>query len=70
VDSEECLPGINVEFRILGPLEALLDERPLPLGSRKQRILLAALLLRPNEVVSVDQLIDALWGETAPKRAA
>jgi DNA-binding SARP family transcriptional activator len=64
------LPGIDVEFRILGPVEALLDERQLPLGSRKQRMLLAALLLRPNEVVSVDQLIDALWGEAVPKRAA
>jgi len=64
------LPGISVEFRILGPVEALLEERPLPLGSRKQRMLLAALLLRANEVVSVDQLIDALWGEAAPKRAA
>jgi DNA-binding SARP family transcriptional activator/tetratricopeptide (TPR) repeat protein len=62
--------GSNVEFRILGPVEALLEGRPLPLGSRKQRMLLAALLLRPNEVVSVDQLIDALWGEAAPKRAA
>ena len=33
-------------------------------------MLLAALLLRPNEVVSVDQLIDALWGGHAPERAA
>ena len=32
-------------------------------------MLLTALLLRSNEVVSVDQLIDALWGEAAPKRA-
>jgi DNA-binding SARP family transcriptional activator/tetratricopeptide (TPR) repeat protein len=64
------LTGIDVEFRILGPVEALLDGRPLPLGSRKQRMLLAALLLRPNEAVSVDRLIDALWGEAAPERAA
>jgi DNA-binding SARP family transcriptional activator len=70
VESEECLPGINVEFRILGPVEALVEERPLPLGSRKQRMLLAALLLRPNEILSVDQLIDALWGDATPKRAA
>ena len=37
---------------------------------QKQRMLLAALLLRPNEVVSNDELIDALWGEQPPERAA
>jgi DNA-binding SARP family transcriptional activator len=58
-----------VEFRILGPVEVLRDGRPLALGGPKQRTLLAALLLRPNQVVSVDELSDALWGERAPERA-
>jgi predicted ATPase/DNA-binding SARP family transcriptional activator len=59
-----------MEFRILGPVEVTKDGQPLPLGPPKQRMLLAALLLRPNEVVSTDELIDALWGEHPPERAA
>jgi DNA-binding SARP family transcriptional activator len=57
------------DFRILGPLEVVGDEGPLPLGGQKQRAVLAVLLLDANRVVSVDRLVDALWGEHAPKTA-
>ena len=60
-----------MEFRILGPLEMLADERALDLGGQKQRAPLALLLVEANRVVSSDWLIEALWeeepGETAPK---
>ncbi len=59
-----------MEFRLLGPLEAWENGRPLPLGGTKQRALLAILLLRANEVVSRDVLIDELWGERPPASAA
>jgi DNA-binding SARP family transcriptional activator len=39
-----------VEFRILGPLEVLEDERPFDLGAHKQRTLLLLLLLDANRV--------------------
>src|SRR5581483_770574 len=58
-----------MEFRVLGPLEAWHGGRKIPLGSRKQRAVLAILLLRANEVVSPDALIDELWGEHAPPSA-
>jgi DNA-binding SARP family transcriptional activator len=58
-----------VEFRLLGPLEVLRDGRPVSLGGRKPRALLAILLLHANEVVSADRLIDALWGESPPGAA-
>jgi DNA-binding SARP family transcriptional activator/tetratricopeptide (TPR) repeat protein len=58
-----------VDFRLLGPLEVLQDGRPVSLGGRKPRALLAILLLHANEVVSSDRLIDALWGESPPKAA-
>ena len=51
------------EFRILGPLEAEEDGRLLALGRRKQRALLAVLLLNTNRVIARDNLIDALWGD-------
>jgi DNA-binding SARP family transcriptional activator len=57
------------DFRILGPLEAYAEGAPLALGGQKQRAVLALLLLDANRVVSVDRLIDALWGEQPPKTA-
>jgi DNA-binding SARP family transcriptional activator len=59
-----------VEFRILGPLEVVEQGRPLALGGSRQRTLLSLLLTRANEVVSVDRLIDELWGAQPPKTAA
>jgi YVTN family beta-propeller protein len=55
-----------IEFRILGPLELSANGRVLPLGSPKQRALLALLLIHANETVSRDRLIEELWGEAAP----
>jgi DNA-binding SARP family transcriptional activator len=57
------------EFGILGPLEALLDGRPVDLGGQRQRALLAALLVYHGQVVPTDRLVDLLWGEQAPKTA-
>lgn len=58
----------TLEFRLLGPLEALAGSTPIALGV-KQRMLLALLLLRANEVVSRDRLIDELWGDQPPDAA-
>lgn len=62
--------AILIEFRILGPLEVIADGEMVPLGGAKQRALLALLLLRPNEAVSVGRIVDELWGERAPATAA
>ena len=58
-----------MDFRILGPLEVRDGSRSLALGGEKQRALLAILLLHRNQVVSVDRLIDELWGESPPAGA-
>ena len=52
---------------MLGPLEVQEGENTLQLGGPKQRTLLALLLLRAGEVVSVDALTDALWGDQPPR---
>jgi DNA-binding SARP family transcriptional activator len=60
-----------VEFRILGPLEAVAEGRSLALGGAKQRAVLALLLLEAGRVVSTDRLMDALWsGEPPPTATA
>jgi DNA-binding SARP family transcriptional activator len=56
-----------MEFTILGPLAAREEGVPVALGGRKQRALLAVLLLNANRVVSTERLVDALW-EEPPER--
>lgn len=58
-----------MHFFVLGPLEVRHEDRVLSLGGVKQRSLLAVLLLRANEVVPREALIDELWGEGVPERA-
>jgi len=62
--------GRQIEFRILGPLEAWHEGGEVSLGGPKPRALLAVLLLHPNEVVPADRLIDELWGEDSFEGAA
>ena len=59
-----------LDFRILGPFEVAQEGRTLDLPAGKPRALLALLLLRRGEVVSVDALVDELWGESPPQTAA
>jgi predicted ATPase/DNA-binding SARP family transcriptional activator len=63
-------PGVALEVRLLGPLEVLEEERTLALAGEKPRALLIALALRAGEVVSVDQLCEALWEGSPPQTAA
>jgi predicted ATPase/DNA-binding SARP family transcriptional activator len=59
-----------VQFRILGPIQALLDNGdPAVLGAPKQRGLLALLLVDRRRVVTAEQLIDGLWGDSPPASA-
>src|SRR5690349_23435767 len=58
-----------MEIRLLGLVEATLDDRPIALGGAKQRALLAVLALHAGEPVTVDRLIEALWGEEPPASA-
>jgi DNA-binding SARP family transcriptional activator len=65
---EGYAPGMR--YRVLGPLEVETDDRAVVLGRPKERLLLALLLTRPNQVVSVEALIRGLWGEQPPPTAA
>ncbi len=58
-----------MDFRILGSLEAANGSRRMALGGAKQKAVLAILLLRRGEPVSVDRLVDELWGESPPDTA-
>jgi WD40 repeat protein/DNA-binding SARP family transcriptional activator len=59
-----------MDIRILGPVEASVAERPIALRAAKQRAVLAMLALDANHTVSMDRLIEGLWGEHPPASAA
>src|SRR5215208_3857226 len=59
-----------MEIRVLGPVELKLDGRPVLLGGPKQRAVLSLLALNANSTVSVDRMIEGLWGEQEPPSAA
>jgi ABC-type transport system substrate-binding protein/DNA-binding SARP family transcriptional activator/outer membrane protein assembly factor BamB len=59
-----------MDLRLLGPVEARLGGRALPLGPPKQRAVLAMLARAPGHTVSVDELASGLWGEQPPASAA
>jgi DNA-binding SARP family transcriptional activator len=59
-----------MEFGILGALEVRDGDQTIPIGGGKQRALLALLIMNANETVSVDRLVEELWGERAPATAA
>ena len=59
-----------MDFRILGPLEVLVEGRSVALGGSKQRSLLALLLVHANETLTTDRLVEELWGEHPPANAA
>ena len=58
-----------MQFHILGPLQVLDAGRPLALGRPKQRAVLAILLLDAGRVVSLDRLVEEVWGRQSPPQA-
>jgi WD40 repeat protein/DNA-binding SARP family transcriptional activator len=60
----------SMQIRVLGHLEASVDDRPVAVGGAKQRAVLAMLGLEANRAVSADRLIEGLWGEEPPQSAA
>jgi DNA-binding SARP family transcriptional activator len=51
-------------FGVLGPLQLSVDGQPVPLGTPKQRAVLAMLLINRNRPVSRDSLISATWEDS------
>lgn len=59
-----------IEFRVLGPIEAVRDGTTVTLGGPRQRAILALLLVEAGQPVSVDRLADELWNGEPPAGAS
>ena len=58
-----------MDFRILGPLEVRNGDQAVDLAGGRQRALLALLIVNANETVSIDRIVEELWGEQSPQTA-
>jgi DNA-binding SARP family transcriptional activator len=54
----------------MGPLRVCDDDGLHSIGATKIQIALAVLLVRADQIVSVDQLMEEIWGEEPPRRAS
>ena len=61
--------GRQMRYAILGPVEVTAGTQTVKLERPQRRALLALLLLHANQVISIEQLIEALWGGTPPATA-
>jgi DNA-binding SARP family transcriptional activator/DNA-binding CsgD family transcriptional regulator len=59
-----------LSVRLLGPVCAFTGDAELELGPPRQRAVLAVLAIRAGQVVSLADLIEAVWGQNAPASAA
>jgi DNA-binding SARP family transcriptional activator/tetratricopeptide (TPR) repeat protein len=58
-----------VSFRVLGPMEVTGNAGPVRIPPGRQQVVLAALLMAANQVVTTDFLVDALWEDAPPSTA-
>jgi len=59
-----------MDFRLLGPFEARAGGQSISVGTRRQeRLLLATMLLDAGHILSIDRLVDLLWGDAPPPSA-
>lgn len=59
----------ELRFQVLGPVRAWQNEREINIGARKQRAVLAVLLLNLDQPVTADDLVAAVWRASAPPAA-
>ena len=68
-DNSGVAGAVAVEFRVLGPVEVVRQDKPVALAGRRQRAVLARLLMARRSVVAAEQIIEDLWAGRPPPRA-
>ncbi len=57
---------MTLRVRVLGPLEVEIDGQHRPVGGATQRTVLGLLLCSVGHVVTVDRLVNGVWGDRPP----
>ena len=58
-----------MQVRLLGPVDVMAPDGPRPVRGLRRKTVLATLALHGGEIVSTGQLLDVVWGATAPSTA-
>ncbi|WP_405099086.1 BTAD domain-containing putative transcriptional regulator [Micromonospora sp. NBC_01412] len=58
-----------MQVRLLGPVDAMVDDTPRTVSGLRRKAVLAVLALHSGEIVSTDRLVDVIWGDRAPATA-
>jgi DNA-binding SARP family transcriptional activator len=58
-----------MQYQVLGPLRIIDGDSVVSISAPKMETILATLLLRANEIVSMEQLTFEIWGDNRPRRA-
>lgn len=69
MDEAGGLTPTEIELRVLGELDAVRDGAVIDLGGRRQRAVLAALIIARSDVVSAERLAECVWGDGAAARS-
>ncbi|HEY7812404.1 MAG TPA: BTAD domain-containing putative transcriptional regulator [Nakamurella sp.] len=69
MDEAGGLTPTEIELRVLGELDAVRDGAVIDLGGRRQRAVLAALIIARGDVVSAERLAECVWGDGAAARS-
>ncbi len=56
---------MDVRFRLLGPMEVLVEGRPVRMPGVAERAVLVQLLLSPGRTIPATMLVDRLWSESS-----
>ncbi|MFM9559399.1 transcriptional regulator, partial [Streptomyces caniscabiei] len=59
----------SVRFAVLGPVRVRRGDTELEQGAPQERAFLALLLVRAGQPVSMDEIVDTLWGTDPPPSA-
>ncbi|WP_345606813.1 AfsR/SARP family transcriptional regulator [Pseudonocardia adelaidensis] len=62
--------SVTFRFELLGPIQARNNDRELNLGTPQQCAVLGLLLLAEGRWVSLERMIEALWGMSPPETAS
>ena len=68
--SPDVAAGSTLKMRVLGPLAVWTGSMPLPLGSARQRTVLAILALNPGQLIHRDAMSDLIWQHDPPRTAS
>lgn len=60
---------MNLDYRVLGPIEVWADGSRLDIGGARQQRLLGALVLADGRPLSAERLVDVVWVGSPPSRA-